>query len=154
MSRLENLNSSLPSCRKGVQPCISSIQFDFCLLVETCVGRSHSVKVFFNESLLSESIKLPNFWYHNVTAYFHTVELLFDHASILDEVSRYPKLIHALTKYIDVMKTLASVLQSLSREHPYTDLKNHLLRQYARRQITSIPVMLQTCNRRSESVTD
>ena len=94
------------------------------------------------------------FWYYDVTAYFHTAELLFDQAGILNRLSRYPKLIHALTKHVDVMKTLRSVLQSLSGEHPHINLKNRLLRQYAQKQKTSIPVLLQTFNCRGESVTN
>ena len=61
------------------------------------------------------NIHLPPFWENDTSAYFSTIELMFQEANMTSERSRYLALVTTLSRDASVFKSVAHLLKQLTR---------------------------------------
>ena len=101
-----------------------------------------------------EPFRLPDFWHSNVRGYFQTAEILFDHANVSDEVTKYAKLLDSLQKNHAVFPKITDILQNIPNDRPYSSLKAFLLKKYSSTTSDSVSALLHTRRRGDDSVLD
>ena len=75
--------------------------------------------------------RLPDFWHSNVRKYLQTAEILFDHANVSDEVTKYTKLLNSPQKNHAVFLKITDILQNIPQDCPYSSLKASPLEKFS-----------------------
>ena len=77
------------------------------------------------------NIHLPPYWENDASAYFLTIELMFQVANMTSERSRYSALFTTLSRDVSVFKSVAHLLKTTNAVTPYSTLKVAILRLYS-----------------------
>ena len=99
------------------------------------------------------SVHLPEFWEFNVTGYFQSIELIFNDNNITSEISKYSRLIQALSKTIHILKGLTDIVRTTNNVAPYTTLKQALIERYTTTPSGCLQKILNHCHRGQTIVT-
>ena len=79
--------------------------------------------------------------------------MMFSHSGITEEAPKYSDLIQALTKREQAHTKVADILQNLSQDEPYTQLKTSLLERLCNKSENSPYTILKQCIKGSDTIT-
>ncbi|KAL1446948.1 hypothetical protein WDU94_003629 [Cyamophila willieti] len=85
------------------------------------------------------TVKVPPFWKKNVEIWFLQVESQFSISNITTEVTKYHHILASLDS--DIAETISDLICKPLSNHPYTDLKNRLVKQFANSEQTKFKLL-------------
>ena len=100
------------------------------------------------------NIHLPPFWENDASAYFSTIELMFEEANMTSERSRYLALVTTLSRDANVFKSVAHLLKTSNTVKPYSTLKVAILRLYSNAGVEDLETSLNDCLRGDDKVSN
>ena len=100
------------------------------------------------------NIHLPPFWENDASAYFLTIELMFEEANMTSERSRYLALVTTLSRDANVFKSVAHLLKTSNTVKPYSTLKVAILRLYSNAGVEDLETSLNDCVRGDDKVSN
>ena len=101
-----------------------------------------------------ENIHLPPFWENDASAYFSTIELMFQEANMTSERSRYSALVTTLSRDASVFKSVAHLLKTTNTVKPYLTLKVAIFRLYSNAGGEDLETLLNDCVRGDNKVSN
>ena len=100
------------------------------------------------------NIHLPPFWENDASAYFSTIELMFQEACMTSERSRYLALVTTLSRDASVFKSVAHLLKTTNAVTPYSTLKVAILQLYSNANGEDLETSLNDCVRGDDKVSN
>ena len=98
-------------------------------------------------------IYLPEFWEFNVTAYFQSIELIFNDNNMTSEIYKYSHLIQALSKTTHALKGLTDIVRTTNNVAPHTTLKQASIERYTTTPSGCLQKILNDCHKGQSTVT-
>ena len=100
------------------------------------------------------NIPLLPFWENDASAYFSTIELMFQEANMTSERYRYLALVTTLSRDASVFKSVAHLLKTTNAVTPYSTLKVAILRLYSNAGGEDLETFLNDCVRGDDKVSN
>ena len=101
-----------------------------------------------------ENIHLPPFWENDASAYFSTIELMFQEANMTSERSRYLALVTTLSRDASVFKSVTHLLKTTNAVTPFSTLKVAIFRLYSNAGGEDLETSLNDCVRGDDKVSN
>ena len=95
---------------------------------------------------------MPPLWENDASAYFSTIELMFQEANMTSERSRYLALVTTLSRDASVFKSVAHLLKTTNTIKPYSTLKVAILQLYSNAGGEDLETSLNDCVRGDDKV--
>ena len=117
---------------------------------DICGNRENNNAFSFGNSF--GNIHLPPFWENDASAYFLTIELMFQEVNMISERSRYLVLVTTLSRDASVFKSVAHLLKNTVT--PYLTLKVAILQLYSNAGGEDLETSLNDCVRGDDKVSN